>query len=311
VTGDTAVRHPYGDRIPARAVISEGKGAPDKVRPDRLERISVAPSKNDREARLARERLRAYQARQTVHETGLKRRRRDNVVAGIAIVVVAAAAVGLQLAYFSAGPGKPAAKPTSTSSATATPTPTATGSNQGDVPDKSLAAGRDWTGTLTLNKNIPLGVTLDGKAAPQAASAVISLVQKGFYTGTVCHRLTTGDTFKVLQCGGAKTVAAGPTGGPGFSYGPIENAPTDNQYKKGVIAMARESGNAYSNGSQFFIVYGDTTIPADDAGGYTVVGTVTSGLDKLISTVTSKGTVDGSQDGAPKVATTITGFTVK
>jgi peptidyl-prolyl cis-trans isomerase B (cyclophilin B) len=276
----------------------------------------VAPSKNDREARIARERLRAYQARQTVHETGKKRRRRDNVIAGIAIVVVAAAAIAAQLAYFGAGPGEPEAKPKSTASATATPTPTPTGANQGDVPDKSIAAGRDWTGTLTLNDDISLGVTLDGKAAPQAASAVISLTQSGFYTGTVCHRLTTGDDFKVLQCGGAKTVAEGPTGGPGFSFGPIENAPQADAdgsatYQKGVVAMARSSGDAYSNGSQFFIVYGDTTIGNDAAGGYTVVGKVTSGLDKLISDVTSKGTADGSADGQPKVATTITGFTVK
>ncbi|GAA4172437.1 peptidylprolyl isomerase [Gryllotalpicola koreensis] len=273
----------------------------------------MAPSKNDREARIARERLRAYQARQTVHETGKKRRRRDNLIAGIAIVVVAAAAIGAQLAYFGVGPGKPEAKPKSTATATATPTPTATGANQGDVPSKSIADGRDWTGTLTLNKDIPLGVTLDGKAAPQAASAMISLVQKGFYTGTVCHRLTTGSTFKVLQCGGAKTVADGPTGGPGFSFGPIENAPSDNIYKKGVIALARQQNNAYSNGSQFFIVYGDTTIPADSAGGYTVVGKVTSGLDKLITDVTAKGSdnSNSTDDGVPKVPTTITGFTIK
>jgi peptidyl-prolyl cis-trans isomerase B (cyclophilin B) len=280
----------------------------------------VAPSKNDREARIARERLRAYQARQTVHERGRKRRRRDNLIAGIAIVVVAAAAIAAQLAYFGVGPGKPEAKPTSTATASPTPTPTATGI----APDKSVAENRDWTGTLTLNKSIPLGVTIDGKAAPQAAAAVISLAKTNFYTGTVCHRLTTGATFKVLQCGGAKTVADGPTGGPGFSFGPIENAPavttgsktTDNpygsaEYKKGVIAMARQGDNANSNGSQFFLVYGDTTIPNDSAGGYTVVGQVTSGLDKLISTVTAKGTSDGSQDGAPKVATTITGFTLK
>ncbi|MCL2516251.1 MAG: peptidylprolyl isomerase [Microbacteriaceae bacterium] len=285
----------------------------------------MAPSKNDREARVARERLRAYQARQTVHATGVKRRRRDNRIAGIAIVVVAAAAIGLQLLYFGAGPGKPVAAPKATTSPTSTPTPTATaGANQGDVPSKTLAAGRDWTGTLTLNKDVPLGVTLDGAAAPQAASAVIGLVQKGWYTGMVCHRLTTSATFKVLQCGGAKTVAAGPTGGPGFSYGPIENAPattagtTNSQtpqgtalYKKGVIAMARQTGDAYSNGSQFFIVYGDTTIPNDAAGGYTVVGQVATGLDKLISSITAKGTTDGSADAAPKVATTITGFTLK
>ena len=36
--------------------------------------------------------------------------------------------------------------------------------------------------------------------------------------------------------------------------------------------MARTSGNANGNGTQFFIVYKDTVIPADAAGGYTVVG---------------------------------------
>jgi len=275
----------------------------------------VAPSKNDREARLARERLRSYQARQAVHDTGKKRRGRDNLIAGIAIVVVAAAAVGLQLAYFNAGPGKPVAKatPSATATATPTPTPTATAANSGPVPSKSLAAGRNWTGTLTLNKYITLGITLDGKAAPQAASSMISLIQKGWYTGTVCHRLTTGADFKVLQCGGAKTVSAGPTGGPGYSFGPIENAPANGEYKAGVIAMARESDNAYSNGSQFFIVYGDTTIPNDSAGGYTVVGTVTSGLSKITTDIAAKGSdnSNGTDDGVPKVATTITGFTIK
>jgi len=42
--------------------------------------------------------------------------------------------------------------------------------------------------------------------------------------------------------------------------------------------MARQSGNGSSMGSQFFIVYKDSTIPADAAGGYTVFGHVTSGL---------------------------------
>lgn len=290
----------------------------------------MATPKNDREARLARERLRSYQARQAVHDRGTKRRGRDNLIAGIAIVVVAAAAIGLQLAYFGAGPGKPVAKAkttaTATATPTATPTPTATAANQGDVPSKSIAAGRDWTGTLTLNKDIPLGITLDGKAAPQAASSMISLIKKGWYTGTVCHRLTTDADFKVLQCGGAKTVAAGPSGGPGYSFGPIENAPAVTAgsktssapygsavYKEGVIAMARASDNAYSNGSQFFIVYGTTTIPDDSAGGYTVVGTVTSGLSKVITDIAAKGSTNSNStgDGVPKVATTITGFTIK
>jgi peptidyl-prolyl cis-trans isomerase B (cyclophilin B) len=260
----------------------------------------VAPKQNDREARQARERLRAYQARQTVHLHKAKRRRRDNWVAGIAAVVIVALAVGTQLLYFSAGPG--AAK----ASSSASPSPASSTPAADGVPSKSIAEDRTWTGTLTIN-NIPLGVSLDGAAAPQAVSSTVSLVQKKFYDGLTCHRLTDGG-FYVLQCGDPQ---GNGSGGPGYSYGPIENAPADNVYKAGTIAMARQGNNAESQGSQFFIVYEDTTIPADDAGGYTVIGQVTSGLDELKAQVTDKGVEGGKTDGAPAVKTTIDGFTLQ
>ena len=80
----------------------------------------MAPSKNtDREAREARDRLRRYNARQAVHTHQSKRRVRDNVFALIGLVVIATLATFTQIYYFSAGPGKPAAK----TSATPTPTP--------------------------------------------------------------------------------------------------------------------------------------------------------------------------------------------
>jgi len=255
----------------------------------------VAPKQNDREARQARERLRAYQARQTVHLHKAKRRRRDNWVAGIAAVVIVALAVGTQLLYFSAGPG--AAKASSSASPS---------SSAATVPPKTLAEDRTWTGTLTIN-DVPLGVSLDGAAAPQAVSSTVSLVQKKFYDGLTCHRLTNGG-FYVLQCGDPNGDGSG---GPGYSYGPIENAPADNVYKAGTIAMARQGNNAQSQGSQFFIVYEDTTIPSDQAGGYTVIGHVTSGLDELKKQVTDKGIEGGKTDGAPAVKTTIDRFTLQ
>ncbi|MEO8907858.1 MAG: peptidylprolyl isomerase [Microbacteriaceae bacterium] len=270
----------------------------------------AAKKQNERENRQARERSRVYSARVTVHERGQKRRVRDNFIAGAGIVIVLVLAVSAQLMYFS-GPGKVIAKPTATATPTATPTPTTTApvaANQGDVPSASLAQGRTWTGTMTIN-GIPLGIELDGKAAPQAVSSTISLVQKGFYNGLSCHRLTDGG-FYVLQCGDPNGDGSG---GPGYSYGPIENAPANNVYDTGVLAMARQSGNAYSQGSQFFIVYKTTTIPADAVGGYTVIGTITSGLDQLNADVTSQGITPGSSanDGKPKVATKIDSITVK
>ncbi|MEJ3403755.1 peptidylprolyl isomerase [Rathayibacter sp. YIM 133350] len=261
-------------------------------------------NRQDREARAARQRLRAYQARQKVHEHRARRRVRDNIIAGVVALVVLVLAVGAQLAYFTGGPGTPPAA--TTAAPTPTPTPTA-GQNTGDVPPASLAEARTWTGSMTLN-GVPLGFELDGAAAPQAVASTVSLVKKGFYEGLTCHRLTTSPGFSVLQCGDPKGDGSG---GPGYSYGPVENAPADNVYPAGTIAMARQGGNAYSMGSQFFIVYGDTTIPADAAGGYTVLGHITSGLDQLTTQITSAGTSDGSQDGPPAVPVTMSAVTVQ
>lgn len=255
----------------------------------------MAASASNREAQ---ERLRRYQARQTVHETRIARRKRDNLVAILALVVVAALATTAQVVYFTSGPGAP--EPV----ASASPEPSTTAAA---APDPALSENRAWTGELTLNDTVTLGYTLDGLAAPQAVASFVTLVQDGFYDGLTCHRLTTEGIF-VLQCGDPNGDG---TGGPDYRFGPIENAPADGVYPTGVIAMARQSGDGASMGSQFFIVYDDSTIPADAAGGYTVLGYVTSGLEDLLSEIVAPGVEGGAPDGAPAVATTITGITIQ
>jgi peptidyl-prolyl cis-trans isomerase B (cyclophilin B) len=264
----------------------------------------VAPTNSEREARESKQRLRNYQARQTVHQSQISRRKRDNLVSVIAVLVVVIVAIVVQVFYFSSGPGLPVPEASSSVAPTPVATPNAS-SNSGNVPPATLAAGRDWTGTMTINDNIPLALTLNGAAAPQAVSSFISLAQAGFYTGLTCHRLTTTGIY-VLQCGDPNGDGSG---GPGYYYGPVENAPADNVYPAGTIAMARQSDAAYSNGSQFFIVYQDSTIPADTAGGYTVIGHVNSGMDALQSGVIAAGTDSGGTK--PLVPTTITALTVQ
>ncbi|PZQ91532.1 MAG: peptidylprolyl isomerase [Leifsonia xyli] len=264
----------------------------------------MASNRQQREQREARERLRAYQARQEVHETRGRRRLRDNIIGIVGGVLVAALAITTQVLYFTAGPGAPSASPSASPSAEAD-------QNVG-APDPSLAEGRTWTGDIVLNDTVTLGISLDGAAAPQAVSGWVQDVQDGYYTGKSCHRLATAATFAFLQCGSLDGTGAGD---PAFSYGPVENAPADNIYPAGTIAMARSGDNAYSNGHQFFIVTADTTLPSDNAGGYTVVGTVTSGLPDLIAQITSKGldpsTADSSGAGTPLVATSITSVTLQ
>jgi peptidyl-prolyl cis-trans isomerase B (cyclophilin B) len=63
-------------------------------------------------------------------------------------------------------------------------------------------------------------------------------------------------------------------------------------------------------GSQFFIVYGDSQILSDAAGGYTVFGKITSGLDS-VKEIAAAGTADGSSDGAPINPVSLSGISVE
>lgn len=241
--------------------------------------------------------LAQYEEKQRQHEIDQKRGSKDNRLALIAGVAALIVAVGAQFAYSALHPA-----PTATSAATpsASSTPEAAPTNGPLVPSPSIAEGRVWTGSMQVNK-ASLGIQLFGDKAPQATANFIDLSKKGFYKGISCHRLTTKGLF-VLQCGDPNGDG---TGGPGYSFGPIENAPAaDNLgqavYKKGVLAMAN-SGSAYSNGSQFFIVYADTKLMPN----YTVFGEITGGLEGLDSIIKA-GVVAGaanSTDGKPAVET--------
>ena len=256
--------------------------------------------KQQRGSREAASRLKVYEARQQLNATQRRRRVRDNVGAAAGVVLVAALAGLTQFFYFNGGPGTPTPAPTETSVA---------GDQNVGAPDAELAEDRVWTGEFTFNDSTVVGIALDGTVAPQAVSGFVQDLGLNYYPGKTCHRLA-GD-LSFLQCGSIDGVG-GPD--PLFSYGPVENAPADNLYPAGSIAMARQGGNGYSQGHQFFIVLTDTTLGCDAAGGYTIVGTVTSGLEGLAALVAGgvdPAAVGGDGSGAPLVPVTITGFTLQ
>lgn len=269
----------------------------------------ASSKKTEREAREARDRARRYAARQQVHAGQLQRRRRDNIIAVAAVLVVATLATVAQVFYFSAGPGAPTAEPTPTSTPTVEPT-TPPGANVGDVPDPSVAEGREWSGTLQLN-GMDFGITLDGAAAPQAVSSFIVSAQNGYYLDKTCHRLVQSDTAGLIQCGSFDGQGGTDTS---YSFGPLENTSPDGVlYPAGTIAMARVANDAYSQGRQFFITFADSQLPDDSVGGYTIIGFITSGLEQL-EAIAAGGITDtgrGPQDGAPTTPVTITGLTVQ
>lgn len=236
--------------------------------------------------------LAEYEAKQQQHAKLTTRRKNDNRIALIAAGAALVVALGSQFAYSSLHP-----EPQASASSTPSASPVAQETNGPLVPNVSIAENRVWNGTMAVNK-ASLGIKLFGDKAPQAAANFIALSKKGFYNNVPCHRLTTSGIF-VLQCGDPTGTG---TGGPGYSFGPIENAPAADKsgiatYKKGVLAMAN-SGGAYTNGSQFFIVYADSPLMPN----YTVFGEVTSGLSSLDSIVKG-GVAGGGNDGKPTVET--------
>lgn len=240
-----------------------------------------------------------------VNDVQQDRRRSDNGIGILVLIVVAVLAVGAQLAFYFTGGQTTIADPTPTPTSAESEIPAsdpALAEPTGTPPPATIAEDREWTGTMTLNE-IPVEISIDGVNAPQAASNFIDLSQSGYYADTPCHRLTTEGLY-VLQCG--DPTGSG-SGGPGYSFGPLENIPEDGVYPAGTIAMARAQAED-SMGSQFFIVYEDTELPAP---GYTIFGQVTGGLDELQTAVIDEGVQGGVSDGPPLVPVSITDITLE
>jgi peptidyl-prolyl cis-trans isomerase B (cyclophilin B) len=135
--------------------------------------------------------------------------------------------------------------------------------------DKKLAK------TMTINTNCGVITIAMNPAAPQTVTNLATLARAKYFNGTFCHRLTTEGIY-VLQCGDP---SAQGNGSPGSWKGyKDENLPTKGgvTYPAGTVAMANSGPN--TNGSQFFLVYKDTTLPPS----YTIWGKIKTGLPLLL-----------------------------
>ncbi len=154
---------------------------------------------------------------------------------------------------------------------------------------------------LTINGSA-VPVTLDRALAPCGVNAFLSLAQQGFYNDTTCHRLTVSGALNILQCGDPTGKG---NGGPGYSF--ATEVATTATYPVGTLALANAGASAGdSNGSQFFIVYGPTTLDPS----YTILGTVSADGMKVINQIAAGGTEGGGQEGKPKTTATIQTVTV-
>jgi peptidyl-prolyl cis-trans isomerase B (cyclophilin B) len=269
--------------------------------------------KKERQRKLARERMLRQQQRraQRAH-----RARQVTIVAVVCCVVVGLGLGGYFL--FAGSGGSKAAAVSATSSASATPSASTAASAQ---PEPATSCSYHASGTAARNVGLPPAKP-DYKAAYQATihtnrgdvvidllnskatctvGSFVYLAAKKYFNNTPCHRLTTTSPLYVLQCGDPTGTGSG---GPGYEFNNENLAGA--KYTAGTIAMANSGPN--TNGSQFFIVYKNSTL----APSYTPFGEVVKGLG-IIQNVAKAGSdnANGAGDGHPKEKVVIDSVTIK
>jgi len=279
--------------------------------------------KNERQRRIARERHRRQQEQRLARQRQMRRRGLIGVGA-----VLAAALVAFLLVVFL--PGGSPKHPAASASKSATPTATAVAepahhcSYTAATPVARKVsfppATPDYTASYQATINTNLGkitFNLLNSKATCTVNSFVHLAEAGYFNNTQCHRLVTSGIY-VLQCGDPTATATTKltcsttsnigAGTPGYDFA-SENL-TGAKYPAGTVAMANE-GTATSNGSQFFIVYKDST--SGLTASYTPFATVSSGLG-IVQNVAKDGyscQYASSGGGAPKKKVIIDSVTIK
>jgi peptidyl-prolyl cis-trans isomerase B (cyclophilin B) len=160
---------------------------------------------------------------------------------------------------------------------------------------------------ITLSTNLGnIVLELDAEKAPVTVENFLSYAKKGYYNGTIFHRVI--DGFMIQGGGFDSSMKQKPTEKP--IKNEANNGLKNNKY---TIAMARTS-IPDSATSQFFIKVNNNDFlnyPGQDGWGYCVFGKVTEGtdvVDKIQKVAT--GNSGGHQD-VPREAVTILNVTIE
>ena len=149
---------------------------------------------------------------------------------------------------------------------------------------------------MTGNVNVEIDVkdygviklTHDATVAPITVTNFVNLAKSGFYDGLTFHRIIDGFMIQGGDPSHNGTGGSDKTIKGEFKSNGVEN---NISHVRGVISMARASGDNNSASSQFFIVHKDSTFLDNE---YAAFGKVTEGMDIVdkIATEVSKFATD-------------------
>ncbi|UNO39008.1 peptidylprolyl isomerase [Streptomyces sp. MST-110588] len=275
-------------------------------------------SSDQRRRQLAREKFERQQQRRAAARA--KAKRRNAVIAAVLAVALAGGAASCAALTANGDKGKDekstdaAARPTTPAKAPDPCGKPAPGKPSTQHWEKEPAMSVDTSAAYTMKLKTTcgdIGLKLDAAKAPHTVNAFAFLADKKYFDHSKCHRLTDQGIF-VLQCGDPTGTGKG---GPGFTL-PDENLKDPRLkggvYPAGTVAMAnrydgRDEKTRNTGGSQFFLVYQDSRLPAN----YTPFGTVTEGMDVLKKIAKAGTTLDpATQNTAPNATVVIDRATV-
>lgn len=132
-------------------------------------------------------------------------------------------------------------------------------------PEMTIDQAKSYTATIETSKGT-MTVNLFADEAPITVNNFVYLAGEHFYDGVVFHRI-----IKDFMVQTGDPTGTG-SGGPGYRF---DDEPVTRDYERGILAMANSGPN--TNGSQFFIIHQDYSLPKN----YTIFGQVVEGLDAL------------------------------
>ncbi len=131
-------------------------------------------------------------------------------------------------------------------------------------------------------------ITMDRAKAPCTINSFVSLARQGYFDQTRCHRLADSGIF-ILQCGDPTGTGQG---GPGYEF--ANETDGTESYTRGVVAMANAGPG--TNGSQFFLVWDDST-SLNQAPDYTIFGTLDAASRDVVAAMAAEGQDGSNPDG--------------
>ncbi len=146
-----------------------------------------------------------------------------------------------------------------------------------DIEKQYSAVVKTSEGDITL--------ALFAKDAPKTVNNFVFLARQGYYGNVIFHRVIKGF---MIQTGDPTGTGSG---GPGYKFA---DEPVRRKYSNGIVAMANAGPN--TNGSQFFIVHGDSVGLSPN---YTIFGEVTGGLD-VVDAIATAPTKPGGEGSSPQ-----------